>query len=190
MSYLQLQASSQSYEKTTSQLGSLLHLVSSQLQLSTYKLSSHGGETRRRISRSMEENQHSTIRRSRGSSNKFEHNKKKESQLNRSQSCTQHDKLLLDQAHDKKDEHIQSGQKRKNARSKSTVFEFRNVCKHETVILDTSLCNIDHNMKQSRMDSKPGPGKALRRIKTFLSKSRKYQFESEEKVSASSKYSK
>ena len=78
--------------------------------------------------------------------------------------------MLLDHVHDKviskKDVYIQNGQKRrKNMRFS---LEFRNVCKHETAISE--------------------PGKALRRIKTFLSKSRKYQFESEDKVSASSKY--
>ena len=127
---------------------------------------------------------------------------KTEKQLNGSQFCTQQYKLrfeslLLDQTQvkviSKKDEHIQNGQKkRNNTRSKSTAFEFRNVYKRETEILHTekSVCNIDLNMKQTIMDSKPGPGKALRRIKTFLSKSRKYQFESDEKDSASSKYSK
>ena len=57
-----------------------------------------------------------------------------------SQSWAQQDKLrleslLLDQTHDKA-EHIQNGQKRrKNTRSKSTAFEFRNGCKRETEIL-------------------------------------------------------
>ena len=94
-----MQASSQSYEKTTNQLGSLLHLVSSQLQLSSSRLASHGGETGRRSSRSREEKQESTRRRSRRPSNTFEHKKKKEKHLNMSQSCTQHCKLLLDETH-------------------------------------------------------------------------------------------
>ena len=192
-----MQASFQSYEKTTNQLGSLLYLVSSQLQVSSSRLSScHGGEAEIRRSRSREEDQKCTNRRYIHSSNTSEHKKKKENQLKRSQSCTQHDTLrlesmLLDHAHDKvipkKYVHIQNGQKRrKNTRSKSTAFEFRNVYKSEIVILDPekSLCNIDHNIKQETLDSKPQPEKALR------SKSRKCQLESAEYDSASSEYSK
>ena len=194
VSYLKMQASSKSYERTTNQ--PTKHLVSSKLKLS----SSYGGETGRRISRSREEKYESTRRRSIRPSNTFKHKMKTEKQLNRSQFCTQQYKLrfeslLLDQTQvkviSKKDEHIQNGQKkRKNTRSKSTAFEFRNVYKRETEILHTekSVCNIDLNMKQTIMDSKPGPGKTLRRINTFLSKSRKETLESEDKVCASSKY--
>ena len=169
--------------------------MSSKLKLS----SSYGGETGRRISRSREEKYESTRRRSIRPSNTFKHKMKTEKQLNRSQFCTQQYKLrfeslLLDQTQvkviSKKDEHIQNGHRRKKTRSQSTAFDFRNVFKRETVILEPekSLCNIDLNMKQTIMDSKPGPGKTLRRINTFLSKSRKDQLESEDKVSASSEY--
>ena len=170
--------------------------MSSKLQLSRSKLSINGGETGRRRSRSREEKQDLKRRSSTTTLNK----KTKEKQLNRSQSCAQLDKLglenfLLDQtknnALSKKDEQIRNDQKRrKKTRSKSTAFEFRDVFKHQIANFDQekSLFNIDLNMKQKTLDSKPGPGKALRRIKTFLSKSRKYQFDSEDKFSASSKY--
>jgi hypothetical protein len=79
-----LQASSQSYEKNTNHIGSLLHLVSSQLQLSGSGLSSE--TTRRRsISREEEKQPRTTTL-----------NKKcNEKQLKRSQSCTQQEKLGL-----------------------------------------------------------------------------------------------
>ena len=105
--------------------------------------------------------------------------------------------FLLDQTQNnalsKKDEQIRNDQKRrKKTRSKSTAFEFRHAFKPETVNPDQEkyLSNLDINMKQKTLDSKPGPRNALRRIKTFLSKSRKYQFESEDTFSASSKYCK
>jgi hypothetical protein len=195
-----LQASSKNYERTSNQHGSHIHLVPSQLKLSSSRLPSHGGETGRRISRRSEEKYNSTRRRSRCPSNTFKHKTKTEKQPNRSQFCTQQyllrfESLLLYQTHNKvisqKDEQIQNDQKRrKNTRSKSTAFEFRNICKHETEMLhrEKSVCNIDLNMKQTNIDSKPVPGKNVRRIKTFLSKSGKDHLESEDKVSASSKY--
>jgi hypothetical protein len=161
--------------------------LSSQLKLSSSRLSRHGGETGRRISRRREEKYESTSRRSRRRSNTFKHKTKTEKQLNRSQFCAQQYKLrleslLLVQTHHK-GEHIQNGQEKR----KNTI---RYVCKRKTEILhpEKSACNNDLNMKQTIMNSKPQPGKTLRRIKTFLSKSRKDQLESEGKVSASCKY--
>ena len=180
------------YEKTTNHLGSLLQVVSTKLTLSSSRMSSSSdGESVRRRSREQ------SLRRGRSthSSKTAGQKNKKEKHLARSQSCAVQDKLSLDtfssagkrqgqRRVENKEEIKNEKSQRKRMRSKSTAFEFRDVIKprieglHHELVPDRK--DGDHH--QTNLNAKHKNGKTLRRIKTFLRRPRKYQFESETKT--------
>ena len=187
MALFQLQSSSQSYEQTTDQIKSLLYLVSSQLHLPSDRQDRPevGGKSVRRQSRGRRAEPDLTRRRQ--SRTRVENRKLKEKPLARSQSCAGQDSVMLkclvpetDQQNDKVEKNkIKSFMNiSKVVRSKSTAFEFRNVFKHKNP--DNGKDEDGKCKRFIKYDSNPGQGEALRRIKTFLGRSRKYQVESED----------
>ena len=183
------------YENTTTQLAYLIQLVETQLTLSN----SQDGETDRR-SRGWREEPDLTRGRSRDSRDKAVHKNRKEKHLARSQSCAPRDKLSLDnfspklQNQEQKsfEKNLNEKPKNKMMRSKSTAFEFRDVIKPriESINPEQFPASKDKDRDQTNVDVKHKSGKTLRRIKTFLRRPRKYQFESETNSSDSYKYCK
>ena len=178
---IQLQSSSQAAEQTTEHIHSLLHLVTSQLHLPRDSQSrpGQGEDSARRQGRSRRTGTGRTRRRSRQSGAADEDRGWRQKPLTRSKSCAVQDDIrLLPGTERNIDENdLQSAKKiRKPARSKSTAFDFKDASKNKNDKEEPS-----NNTSSINANVKSGPGKTLRRIKTFLSKSRKYQFENEEK---------
>ena len=188
VSYFQMSLSCELYEKTTNHLGSLLQVVSTKLTLSSSRMSSSSdGESVRRRSREQ------SLRRGRSthSSKTAGQKNKKEKHLARSQSCAVQDKLSLDtfssadqkRFENKEKEEIKNEKsQRKRMRSKSTAFEFRDVIKPRIEGLHPEVDPDRKDGDQTNLHVKHKNGKTLRRIKTFLRRPRKYQFESDTKT--------
>ena len=143
-----------------------------------------GEDSARRQGRSRRTGPGRTRRRSRQSGATDEDRGWREKPLSRSKSCAVQDniRLLSETEQTKNENNLQSDKKiRKTARSKSTAFDFKDASKNKNDMEEPS-----NNASSINENVKSGPGKTLRRIKTFLSKSRKYQFDTEEKFSTKS----